>query len=232
MRREEPRWPVTAAPGSPVQPGTRQGAGFFPRSPSFLLTPYHSHSVRHSGLREPGHGAPGPAAALQRRPRAGRGCGGRGGGNGRIPATHPLPVLPAPLTERLLPVPAAAVTEHLGRLMRSRETQCGTSPRGAWSGRPNRATRPAGRPLPSPASAEPRLDSLALSSGMRFLCTLRGTDDAQKTHTLNLTGTTRWRSYPESLEAHRSECSVTPATHSSQHTRRKNCARSSNSSLL
>lgn len=87
-------------------------------------------------------------------------------------------------------------------------------------------------PLPSPASAEPRLDSVALSSGMRFLCTLRGTDGAQKTHTLNLMGTTRWRSYPESLEAHRSECSVTPATHSSQHTRRKNCARSSNSSLL
>lgn len=154
-------------------------------------------------------------------------------GEWKNPGHPPSACSSSPLTERLLPVPAAAVTEHLGRLTRSRETQCGTSPRGAWrtaeQGNSASGTSPA---LPSPASAEPRLDSLALSSGMRFLCTLRGTDGAQKTHTLNLAGTTRWRSYPESLEAHRSECSVTPATHSSQHTRRKNCARSSNSSLL
>lgn len=46
-------------------------------------------------------------------------------------------------------------------------------------------------PLPSPCFGRAPSRPLTLSSGMRFLCTLRGTDDAQKTHTLNLTSTTR-----------------------------------------
>lgn len=111
--------------------------------------------------------------------------GGREGEIGRILATHPLPVLSPPFTELLLSVtrskfPPQQVTPHLGRLTKSRETQCGTSPRGAWSGQPNRpiSQRDISSP-PLPASAEPCLDSLTLSSGMRFLCTLRGTDDAE-----------------------------------------------------
>lgn len=154
---------MTGPPGSPVRSGARQGERFFPSLPFFLLAPYHSYAFLNSSLWEPEHGAHwSPSfspAKITGEVRQGGGAG-REGGNGRALATHALPVLPPPSTERLLRVPATAGdaaprASHKGPGDSVQDEATQGLERTA-----GQANEPAGRLLPSPppASAEPPLD--------------------------------------------------------------------------